>query len=63
MSFMMLGSQGLAPFSLVVTGVLIDAQPTFVFVAAGVLILVAVGLGMVWRADRLLSADPAPTAA
>ena len=57
MSFMMLGSQGLAPFSLVVTGVLIDAQPTFVFVAAGVLILVAVGLGMVWRADRVLGSD------
>ena len=63
MSFLMLGSQGLAPFSLVVTGVLIDAQPTFVFVVAGVLILVAVGLGMVWRADRLLSADAVPAAA
>jgi MFS family permease len=57
-SFMMLGSQGLAPFSLVVTGVLIDAQPTFVFVAAGVLILVAVGLGLIWRADRVLGSDP-----
>ena len=63
MSFMMLGSQGLAPFSLVVTGVLIDAQPTFVFVAAGLIILVAVGLGMLWRADRVLGADPAPAAA
>ena len=63
MSFMMLGSQGLAPFSLVVTGVLIDAQPTFVFVAAGVLILVAVGLGMVWRADRVLGSDPQVAAA
>ena len=63
MSLMMLGSQGLAPFSLVVTGVLIDAQPTFVFVAAGVLILVAVGLGMVWRADRVLGSDPEPAAA
>ncbi len=63
MSLMMLGSQGLAPFSLVVTGVLIDAQPTFVFVAAGVIILVAVGLGMLWRADRVLGADPAAAAA
>ena len=35
---------------------------SFVFVAAGVLILVAVGLGMVWRADRLLSADAVPSA-
>ena len=49
--------------SLVVTGVLIDAQPTFVFVAAGVIILVAVGLGMVWRADRVLGWDPLIAAA
>ena len=63
MSLMMLGSQGLAPFSLVVTGVLIDAQPTFVFVAAGVLILVAVGLGVLWRADRVLGSDPEPAVA
>jgi MFS family permease len=58
MSLLMLGSQGLAPLSLVVTGLLIDIQPTFVFVGAGVLILIAVGLGLFWRADRLLGADP-----
>lgn len=60
MSLLMLGSQGVGPVSLVVTGVLIDSQPTFVFVASGVLILAAVGLGLIWRADRLLSSDPAP---
>jgi MFS family permease len=63
MSLLMLGSQGMAPLSLVLTGVLIDAQPTFVFVASGVLILVAVALGMVWRADRVLGSDPEPTSA
>ncbi|MET1232779.1 MAG: MFS transporter [Candidatus Limnocylindrales bacterium] len=63
MSLLMLGSQGMAPLSLVVTGVLIDIQPTFVFVAAGVLILIAVGLGMLWRADRLLGADSGPATA
>ncbi len=61
MSLMMLGSVGLAPISLVITGVIIDAQATFVFVAAGAIILVAVGLGLVWRADRLLSFEAVPS--
>jgi MFS family permease len=63
MSLLMLASQGLAPFSLVAAGALIDFYSTLVFVAAGVIILVAVGLGMVWRADRLLDDDPASAAA
>ena len=63
MSLMMLGSQGLAPISLVITGVIIDAQATLVFVAAGAIILAAMGLGLVWRADRLLSFEPVPSEA
>jgi MFS family permease len=63
MSLMMLASVGLAPLSLVISGALIDVQPTLVFVASGVLILVAVGLGLLWRADRLLANDPEPAAA
>lgn len=63
MSLMMLASVGLAPVSLVLSGALIDAHPTLVFVASGVLIVVAVGLGMLWRADRLLASDAGPAAA
>ena len=62
MSLMMLASVGLAPLSLVLSGALIDVQPTLVFVASGVLILVAVGLGLLWRADRLLANEPEPAA-
>jgi len=62
MSLMMMASVGLAPFSLVLSGALIDVQPTLVFVASGVLILVAVGLGVLWRADRVLANVPEPAA-
>jgi MFS family permease len=57
MSLLMFASAGLAPFSLIISGALIDVQPTLVFVASGVLILVAVGLGLLWRADRLLASE------
>jgi len=60
MSLLMFASAGIAPFSLVISGLLIDAQPTFVFVASGVLILIAVGLGLLWRADRVLGSDSVP---
>jgi MFS family permease len=63
MSLLMFASAGLAPLSLAVTGALIDVQPTLVFVASGALILVAVGLGMLWRADRLLGQDATPATA
>ncbi|MGH2408191.1 MAG: MFS transporter, partial [Candidatus Limnocylindrales bacterium] len=54
MSIMMLGSVGLAPLSLVVTGVLIDLQPTLVYLGAGAIILAAVAVGAITRADRVL---------
>ncbi len=60
MSLLMFASVGVAPFSLVISGLLIDVQPTLVFVASGALILIAVGLGLFWRADRLLGADSVP---
>jgi len=63
MSLLMFASAGLGPLSLAVTGALIVVQPTLVFVASGALILVAVGLGMLWRADRLLGQDAPPAPA
>jgi MFS family permease len=54
MSIMMLGSVGLAPLSLVVTGALIDIHPTLVFLGAGGIILASVGVAIASRADRAL---------
>ena len=54
MSLLMLGSVGLAPLSLVVTGALIDIYPTLVFVGAGGIILASVGVAVASRADRAL---------
>jgi MFS family permease len=54
MSIMMLGSVGLAPLSLVVTGVLIDVQPTLVYLGAGGIILATVAIAVATRADRVL---------
>jgi MFS family permease len=54
MSIMMLGSVGLAPISLVVTGLLIDVQPTLVYLGAGGIILAAVAVAVASRADRAL---------
>lgn len=63
MSLLMLAGTGLAPISLLAAGILIDVHPTALFIAAGALILGAVALGLVWRADRLLADGPAPTSA
>jgi MFS family permease len=54
MSIMMLGSVGLAPLSLVVTGALIDIQPTLVYLGAGGIILATVAVAVATRADRVL---------
>jgi MFS family permease len=54
MSMMMLGSVGLAPLSLVLTGALIDVQPTLVYLGAGAIILASVAAAVAWRADRVL---------
>jgi len=54
MSLLMLGSVGLAPLSLVVTGALIDIHPTLVFLGAGGIILASVGVALASRADRVL---------
>jgi len=53
-SILMLGSFGLAPLSLVVTGALIDVHPTLVFLGAGGIILASVGVALASRADRAL---------
>jgi MFS family permease len=54
MSIMMLGSVGLAPLSLVVTGLLVDVAPTLVYLGAGGLILAAVAVALASRADRVM---------
>jgi MFS family permease len=54
MSILMLGSVGLAPLSLVVTGALIDVQPTLVYLGAGAIILAAMAVALISRTDRVL---------
>jgi MFS family permease len=54
MSIVMLGSVGLAPLSLVVTGLLIDIQPTLVYLGAGGILLAGTAVGVISRADRVL---------
>jgi MFS family permease len=54
MSIIMLGSVGLAPLSLVVTGALMDIQPTLVYLGAGGIILATVAVAFATRADRVL---------
>ncbi|MFI5255560.1 MAG: MFS transporter, partial [Candidatus Limnocylindrales bacterium] len=54
MSIMMLGSVGLAPLSLVLTGALIDVAPTLVYLGAGAIILASAAVALISRADRAL---------
>jgi hypothetical protein len=54
MSLVMLGAVGLQPVSLALAGILVDAHATAMYVAAGAVILAAVGAGLLGGAQRAL---------
>jgi MFS family permease len=60
MGLVMLASFGLAPISLVIAGLLVDIAATAMFLAAGGIVLAAIGVGLLSGAAHRLDLPPAP---
>jgi MFS family permease len=60
MGLVMLASFGLAPISLAVAGLLVDIAATAMFLAAGGIVLAAIGVGFLSGAAHRLDLPPAP---